>query len=174
MFDEIHTIGSNYTLNQTLHLFFSLYFIFFHLFFSCQDFLFVCEWWKEFLSFLLGILEDVGVFHEKGLSIVSLHAFQPFNSPLQMLITIKVNMPILTSNHIFPNKKGLKMLQKFVPKRKLISENIPNFQNSREEDVQVVSPFETQKKTLEKGCIQRKGGEGWRRWGGWRWRKKKN
>jgi hypothetical protein len=95
-------------------------------------------------------MEDVGVFHEKGLSIVSLHAFQPFNSPLQMPITIKVNMPILTSNHIFPNWKGFKMLKKFVPKRKSINENIPNFQNSKEEYVQVVSPFETQKNNSRK------------------------
>jgi hypothetical protein len=87
-------------------------------------------------------MEDVGVFHEKCVLIVSLHAFQPFNSSLQMPITIKVNMPILTSNHIFPNRKGFKMLEKFVPKRKSISENIPNFQ--------VVSPFETQKKNFGK------------------------
>jgi len=101
-------------------------------------------------------MEDVGVFHEKGLSIVSLHEFQPFNLPLQMPITIKVNMPILTSNHIFPNRKGFKMLEKFVPKRKSINENIPNFQNSKEEDVQVVSPFETQKNNFGKRLHSKK------------------
>jgi hypothetical protein len=105
-------------------------------------------------------MEDVGVFHEKGVSIVSLDAFQPFNSPFQIPVTIKVNMPISTSNHIFPNRKGFKMLEKFVPKRKSISENVPNFQDSQVEDVQVVSPFEPKKTTLEEGCIQRKGGEG--------------
>jgi hypothetical protein len=42
------------------------------------------------------------------------------------------------------------MLKKFVPKRKSISANIPNFQDSQEEDVQVVSPFETQKNNFGK------------------------
>jgi hypothetical protein len=101
-------------------------------------------------------MEDVGVFHEKGVSIVSLHAFQPFNSPLEMPITIKVNMPILTSNHIFPNRKGFKMLEKFVPKRKSISEKIPNFQDSQKEDVQVVSPFQTQKNNSGKRLRSKK------------------
>jgi hypothetical protein len=79
-------------------------------------------------------MEDFGAFDEKGVSIVSLHAFQPFNSPLQMPITIKVNMHILTSNHIIPNRKDFKMLEKFLPKRKSISENIPNSQDSQEDD----------------------------------------
>jgi hypothetical protein len=107
-------------------------------------------------KFSTWVKEDVGMFHEKGLSIVSLHAFQRFNSPLQMPITIKVNMPILTSNHIFPNRKGFKMLEKFVPKRKLINENIPNFQDFQEEDVQVVSPFETQNNNSRKKLHSKK------------------
>jgi len=101
-------------------------------------------------------MENVGVFHEKGLLVVSLHAFRPFNSPLQMPITIKVNMPILTSNHIFPNGKDFKMLKNFVPKRKSISENIPKFQNSQKEDVPVVSPFETQKNNSGKRLHSKK------------------
>jgi hypothetical protein len=105
-------------------------------------------------------MEDVGAFHEKGVSIVSFHAFQPFNSPLQMPITIKVNMPIFTSNHIFPNRKGFKMLEKFVPKRKSISENIPNFQDSQRMMFKLCHHLKPKKTILEKGCIQRKGGEG--------------
>jgi hypothetical protein len=33
--------------------------------------------------------------HEKGVSNVSFHSFQPFNLPFQMAITTKANMPIL-------------------------------------------------------------------------------
>jgi hypothetical protein len=36
------------------------------------------------------------------------YPFQPFNSPLQMLVIVKANMPILTLNSIFPNGEGLK------------------------------------------------------------------
>ncbi len=103
-------------------------------------------------------MEDVGVFHEKGVSIVSLHAFQPFNSPLQMPITIKVNMPILTSNHIFPNRKGFKMLQKFVSKRKL--RTFPSFKTPKRRTFKLCHHLKPKKRTLEEGCIQRKGGEG--------------
>jgi hypothetical protein len=35
-------------------------------------------------------------------------------SNLQMLVVARVNVPILTSNHIFSNKKGLQRLNKFV------------------------------------------------------------
>jgi hypothetical protein len=43
------------------------------------------------------------------------YAFQPFNSPLQMLVT---NMPILTLDSIFPNGEGLKNVEKLILKRK--------------------------------------------------------
>ncbi len=48
------------------------------------------------------------------------------------------------------------MLEKFVPKRKLINENIPNFQDFQEEDVQVVSPFETQNNNSRKKLHSKK------------------
>ncbi len=48
------------------------------------------------------------------------------------------------------------MLEKFVPKRKSISEKIPNFQDSQKEDVQVVSPFQTQKNNSGKRLRSKK------------------
>ncbi len=66
-------------------------------------------------------------------------------------------MPILTFNHIFPNKEGLEKLEKIVPKRKSISEEFHNFHNTQEKDVQIVAQFETQKrKTFKKDYIQKK------------------
>jgi hypothetical protein len=56
-------------------------------------------------------MEVVRTFHETGVSIVGLHSFQPFNSPLHMHVTIKINMPILTSNHIFPNSFNKKKIK---------------------------------------------------------------
>jgi len=63
-----------------------------------------------------------------------------------MHVTTKANLPILTSNHIFPNREGLERLAKCVPKKKSISEEVHNFQNTQEKDVQIVAPFEAQKK----------------------------
>ncbi len=51
------------------------------------------------------------MFHENGVSNVGPHSFQPFNSSLQMLIATRVNLPILTLNHIFSNRVGLKILE---------------------------------------------------------------
>jgi hypothetical protein len=45
-------------------------------------------------------IENVIMLHEKGVSNVSSHSFQPFNSPFQMAITTKTNMPILILNYI--------------------------------------------------------------------------
>jgi hypothetical protein len=58
-----------------------------------------------------------------------------------MHVATKVNLPILTSYFIFPNKEGLKILQKFVPKRKSMSGQVFNFQDIQEKDVQVMLPF---------------------------------
>jgi hypothetical protein len=63
-----------------------------------------------------------------------------------MPISTRANMPILTFNHIFPNKGGLEKLEKIVPKRKSISEEFHNFQNTQENDVQIVAQFEAKKK----------------------------
>jgi hypothetical protein len=62
-----------------------------------------------------------------------------------MLVTTKANLPTLISNHIFPNSEGLEILEKIVPKRKSINEEVPNFQNTQEKYVQVVAPFEAKK-----------------------------
>jgi hypothetical protein len=40
---------------------------------------------ERIFEFLTWDMEDVGVFHEKKMSNVSLHSFQPFNSPFQSL-----------------------------------------------------------------------------------------
>jgi hypothetical protein len=61
-----------------------------------------------------------------------------------MRVTTKANLPILISNHIFPNREGLERLAKCVPKKKSISEEVHNFQNTQEKDVQIVAPFEAQ------------------------------
>jgi hypothetical protein len=58
-------------------------------------------------------VEDVGMLHEKGVPNVGLCAFQLFYSPCQMHVTTRTNMPILTSNFIFPNREGLERLRKF-------------------------------------------------------------
>jgi hypothetical protein len=51
-------------------------------------------------------MKNVGMFHEKGVSNVGPHLFQSFNSSFQMFVVTRANMPILTSNHIFPNREG--------------------------------------------------------------------
>jgi hypothetical protein len=45
-------------------------------------------------------IENLIMLHEKGVSNVSSHSFQPFNFPFQMAITTKANLPILISNYI--------------------------------------------------------------------------
>jgi hypothetical protein len=70
-------------------------------------------------------MEDVGVFHEKALS-RGPYSFQPFNLPLQMHVVTRVNLPILTSNYIFPNRECLERFLKVV--------------------ILVVAPFEAKKK----------------------------
>jgi hypothetical protein len=52
-------------------------------------------------------VKDARVLCGKGVSSVSLHAFQPF----QMHVATRGNLPILTSDFIFPNKEGLEILQ---------------------------------------------------------------
>jgi hypothetical protein len=86
---------------------------------------------KEVSEFSTWDMEDVGVFHENGVSNVGPHSFQPFNSSLQMPIATRVNLPILTSNHIFSNRVGLKRLGKLVHKRKSISEKVHNFKTPK-------------------------------------------
>jgi hypothetical protein len=88
---------------------------------------------EEVFKFSTWDMEDVGVFHDNGVSNVGPHSFQRFNSSLQMPIATRVNLPIIISNHIFSNKVGLKRLQKFVPKRKSINEEVHNFLDPREE-----------------------------------------
>jgi hypothetical protein len=75
------------------------------------------------------------VLHEKGVPNVGLHAFQLFYSPCQMYVITRTNMPTLISNIIFPNREGLERLNKFMPRRKSMSGQIPNFQDTQEEDV---------------------------------------
>jgi hypothetical protein len=78
-----------------------------------------------------------------------------------MPIATRVNLPILTSNHNFSNRVGLKRLEKIMPKRKSIDEEVHNFQDTQEKNVQVVTPFEAKKKKIsKKGYIQKKSGEG--------------
>jgi len=55
-----------------------------------------------------------------------------------MPIVTRVNLPIRTSNHIFLNREGLERLKKIMPKRRLINKEVHNFQNTQEEDVQIV------------------------------------
>jgi hypothetical protein len=86
-----------------------------------------------------------GMLHEKGVSNVGFHSFQPFNLLLQMLVVTKAYLPILISNYIFPNKEGLERVDKFVPNKKSISEKVPNFQDTHKEDVQIVAPFKPNK-----------------------------
>jgi len=84
-----------------------------------------------------------------------------------MPISTTANLPILTFNHVFPNKEGLERLEKFVLKRKSISEKFHNFQNTQEKDVQLWHHLKEEKekeKTLEIVNIQKKrGGDGGRR-----------
>jgi hypothetical protein len=57
----------------------------------------------------------------------------------------------------------LKKLEKIMPKRKSISEKFHNFQNTQEEDVQIVAPFVAKKKQPCKKVISKKkkrGGDG--------------
>lgn len=69
---------------------------------------------------------------------------------VQMPISTRANMPILTLNRIFLNKEGLERLENFVPKKKSIIEEFQSFQNTQEEDVQVVAAFEAKRNNLEK------------------------
>jgi hypothetical protein len=55
-----------------------------------------------------------------------------------MLIVTRVNLPIRTSSHIFLNREDLERFLKIMPKRKSINEEVHNFQNTHEEDVQIV------------------------------------
>ncbi len=55
-----------------------------------------------------------------------------------MPMVTRVNLPIGTSNHIFLNRDGLERLKIFMAKRKSINEEVHNFQNAQEEDVQIV------------------------------------
>jgi hypothetical protein len=68
------------------------------------------------------------------------YAFQPFNSPLQMLVSVKANMPILTLDSIFPNGEGLKNVEKLMLKWKSIIEEVFIFQDTQEEDVVPFTP----------------------------------
>jgi hypothetical protein len=86
-----------------------------------------------------------GMLHEKGVSNVGSHSFQPFNLLLQMFVATKTNIPILISNCIFPNREGLARVDKFVPNKKSINEKVPNFQDIQKEDVQIVAPFKPKK-----------------------------
>jgi hypothetical protein len=86
---------------------------------------------EEVYEFSTWDMEDVGVFHENGVSNVGPHSFQPFHSSLQMPIATRVNLPFLTSNHIFSNRVGLKRLEKFVRKRKSINEEVHNFKTPK-------------------------------------------
>jgi hypothetical protein len=47
----------------------------------------------------------------------------------------------------------LERLKKIVPKKKSINEEVHNFQNTQEEDVQVVAPLETKKKQHPKKTV---------------------
>jgi hypothetical protein len=58
-----------------------------------------------------------------------------------MPIVTRVNLAILTSNHIFPNKKGLERLEKFVPKK--------------ESSIRKFIIFKTPKKTMFKLCSKK-------------------
>jgi hypothetical protein len=111
---------------------------------------------EEVSKFSTWDMEDVGVFHDNGVSNVGPRSFQPFNSSLQMPIATTVNLPILISNHIFSNKVGLKILQKFVPKRKSINEEVHNFQDTQEKNVQVVTLFEAKKKKQSRNKVTSK------------------
>ncbi len=68
------------------------------------------------------------------------YAFQPFNSPLQMLVTVKANLPILTLDSIFSNGEGLKNVEKLILKRESIIEEVFIFQDTQEEDVVPMTP----------------------------------
>jgi hypothetical protein len=84
---------------------------------------------RIFKKFYTWYVEDVGVLHEKNVSNVDFHAFQPFYSPLQMHVVTRANPLNLTTNSIFPNREVLEILKKFVSKRKSMSGQVPNFQN---------------------------------------------
>jgi hypothetical protein len=82
-------------LNQNLYIYFSSFiwslFIFSLILSSCC----VCLWiWKTLECCM-----------KKGVSNVSSHSFQPFNSSLQMFVTPTTNLPILISNYIFSNRR---------------------------------------------------------------------
>jgi hypothetical protein len=59
-----------------------------------------------------------------------------------MPIDTIINLAILTSNHIFPNRKGLERLEKFVPKK--------------ESSIRKFIIFKTPKKRMFKLCSKKK------------------
>jgi hypothetical protein len=63
-----------------------------------------------------------------------------------MLVAMRTNLLILTSYSTFPNNNGLEKVKKLMLKKKLVSEEVFNFQDTQEEDVQVVAPFAPKKK----------------------------
>jgi hypothetical protein len=89
------------------------------------------------------------------------YAFQPFNSPLQMLVTVKANMPILTLDSIFSNGERLKNVEKLILKRKSIIEEVFIFQDTQEEDVAPFTPKmkQPQKKLASKKMVKAKEGK---------------
>ncbi len=102
-------------------------------------YLFVNDGWNFWVIYL--VYERCWSVPWKGVSSVGFHSFQPFDSPLQMPIVTRVNLAILTSNHIFPNKKGLERLEKFVPKK--------------ESSIRKFIIFKTPKKTMFKLCSKK-------------------
>jgi hypothetical protein len=72
-----------------------------------------------------------------------------------MPIVTRVNLAILTSNHIFPNRKGLERLEKFVPKKE---SSIRKFIILKAPKKRMFKLHGTKKKkttTSKKGCIQK-------------------
>ncbi len=117
------------------------------------------EAWRKFHIFFLGCRGNWSV-TQKVTSNGGSYAFQPFNSPLQMLVTVKANMPILTLDSIFPNGEGLKNVEKLMLKRKSIIEEVFIFQDTQEEDV---APFTPKMKQPRKEPNIKEDGEGQRR-----------
>ncbi len=54
---------------------------------------------------------------------------------------MRTNLLMLTSYTTFPNRNGLEKVKKLMLKNELVSEEVFNFQDTQEEDVQVVAPF---------------------------------
>jgi hypothetical protein len=68
---------------------------------------------RKFHNFFFGCRGSWSV-TQKVMSNGVSYAFQPFNSLLQMLVTVKANMPILTLDPIFPSGEGLKNVEKLM------------------------------------------------------------